>query len=252
MSVNKKYYYLKLKDSFFDSEEMKLLESQKNGIEYQNLYLKLCLLSVKSEGKLSFKDCIPYDIPMLSTVLRVNIDTVRVGLELFKKLELVEFMDSGLIYMTDIQALIGRSSTEAERIKKYRESLKNKKDEPLKIEVYKCTPEKEIEIDTETEIEIDTEIGKDEKPDKKEKFIPPTEAEVIKHCLSQNYNVDAYKFIKYYEESGWKKANGKPVKNWKQCCANWHTPTPEQKLKQQKRQADIDVDMKYPKESKYR
>ena len=33
MSVNKKYYYLKLKDSFFDSEEMKLLESQKNAIE---------------------------------------------------------------------------------------------------------------------------------------------------------------------------------------------------------------------------
>ena len=41
MSDNKKYYYMKLKDTFFDSEEMKLLESQKNGIVYQNFYMKI-------------------------------------------------------------------------------------------------------------------------------------------------------------------------------------------------------------------
>ena len=46
MSDNKKYYYLKLKDNYFDTEEMKILESQRNGVEYQNLYLKLCLLSL--------------------------------------------------------------------------------------------------------------------------------------------------------------------------------------------------------------
>ena len=84
------------------------------------------------------------------------------------------------------------------------------------------------------------------------KFIPPTEEEVRKHCMSQNYNVDAYKFIKYYEEAGWKKANGKPVKNWKQCCVNWHTPTPEQKLEQQKRESNIDVNMRFSKTSRYR
>ena len=55
MSDNKKYYYLKLKEDFFDSEEMKVLESMKNGIEYQNVYLKMCLLSLKSDGALLFK-----------------------------------------------------------------------------------------------------------------------------------------------------------------------------------------------------
>ena len=39
MSDNKKYYYLKLKDNFFDSDEIKILEQMKNGYKYSN---KLC------------------------------------------------------------------------------------------------------------------------------------------------------------------------------------------------------------------
>ena len=58
MAENKKYYYLKLKDTFFDSEEMKILESMDNGILYQNLYLKICLISLKSNGALLFKDMV--------------------------------------------------------------------------------------------------------------------------------------------------------------------------------------------------
>lgn len=127
MSDNKKYYYLKLKDSFFDSEEMKILESQKNGTQYQNLYLKLCLLSLKSEGKLMFKDCLPYDLNMISTVLRVDIDTVKTGCELFQKLGLIDIMDSGLIFMSDIQSLIGAGSSEGDRKKLYREKIKELK-----------------------------------------------------------------------------------------------------------------------------
>ena len=127
MSDNRKYYYLKVKDTFFDSEEMKILESQKNGIEYQNLYLKLCLLSVKNEGKLSFKDSIPYDSNMLSTILRVNIDTIKTGIELFSKLGIIEILDTGVIFITDIQYMIGQSSTEADRQRAYRKRIQDEK-----------------------------------------------------------------------------------------------------------------------------
>ncbi len=127
MSDNKKYYYLKMKENFFDTEEMKILESQKNGIEYQNLYLKCCLLSLKADGKLIFKDCLPYDVTMLSTVLRVNIDTVKTGIEIFQHMGLVEILDSGMIYMSDIQSLIGHSSTEAERKREYRDRIEDQK-----------------------------------------------------------------------------------------------------------------------------
>lgn len=152
MSDNKKYYYLKLKEDFFNSEEMMILESMKNGAEYQNVYLKLCLLSLKSDGALIFKNMIPYSVEMLSSVLRVNIDTVKTAIELFQKLGLISIADTETIYMTDIQTLVGQSSTEAERVKKYRQSLAQKKTEQIS-EPVKEEPVKEESTEQEVEPE---------------------------------------------------------------------------------------------------
>lgn len=153
MSDNKKYYYLKVKETFFDSEEMKVLESMPNGIAYQNFYLKICLLSLKSGGALLFKGAIPYDMTMLSTVLRMNIDTVKTGLEVLQKFQLVEILDNGTIYMSDLQALIGQSSTEGERVKAYRERIKGIEC-TKNVQTYENrTPELDIDID----IELDKE-----------------------------------------------------------------------------------------------
>lgn len=154
MSDAKKYYYLKVKDTFFDTEEMKILESQKNGIEYQNLYLKMCLLSLKAGGKLVFKDSIPYDCQMLSTVLRVNIDTVKTGIELFEKLKLVKITETESIFMSDIQTLIGSSSSEGDRVKQYRARIKKEnKCSTKSVRTYaNRTPEIELKIEKELDI----------------------------------------------------------------------------------------------------
>ena len=45
MADNKKYYYLKLKENFFDSDSMVLLESMQDGILYSNI-LKHCFHAV--------------------------------------------------------------------------------------------------------------------------------------------------------------------------------------------------------------
>ena len=123
MAENKKYYYLKLKDTFFDSEEMKILESMDNGILYQNLYLKICLISLKSNGALLFKDMIPYNLDMIATITRINKDIVKTGLTVFKELGLITIADNETIYMSDIQTLIGKSSTESDRVSKYKKKL---------------------------------------------------------------------------------------------------------------------------------
>ena len=41
MSDNKKYYYLKLKESHFDSDQMVVLESMPDGDKYSNIWLNL-------------------------------------------------------------------------------------------------------------------------------------------------------------------------------------------------------------------
>ena len=44
-------YYLKLKEGFFESEEIKILESMKDGHIYSNILLKLYLKSLRNEGR---------------------------------------------------------------------------------------------------------------------------------------------------------------------------------------------------------
>ena len=50
MSDNRKYYYLKLKESYFDDDAIVLLESMQDGMLYSNILLKLYLKSLKNGG----------------------------------------------------------------------------------------------------------------------------------------------------------------------------------------------------------
>ena len=60
MSDNRKYYYLKLKENYFDEDAIVLLESMQDGILYSNILLKLYLKSLKNGGKLQLDENIPY------------------------------------------------------------------------------------------------------------------------------------------------------------------------------------------------
>lgn len=167
MADNKKYYYLKLKENFFDSEEMILLETQPNGYLYSNILLKLYLRSLKNEGKLMFKDRIPYNMQMLSKVVGHNIDVVEKAMFLFKELGLVEVLDNGAIYMMDIQNFIGKSSNEADRIRNYRNRINQDKkvietkDSTNVVQMYnKSTPEIELEIELEIEKDNNSVVDK--------------------------------------------------------------------------------------------
>ena len=48
MAENRRFYYLKLKENFYNSETMVVLESMPDGLLYSNLLLKMYLMSLKS------------------------------------------------------------------------------------------------------------------------------------------------------------------------------------------------------------
>jgi len=156
---NKKYYYMRLKENFFDSDEMIILENMDNGdgIIYSNILLKLYLRSLKYEGRLMFNERIPFNPQMLSTIVRHPVGVVEKALRAFVDLGLVEVMDNGAIYMLDIQNFIGKTSTEADRIKAYRFKINKEKglvskDTSKLVQMYdKTTPEIEIEIERDRE-----------------------------------------------------------------------------------------------------
>lgn len=123
MADNNKYYYLKLKEGFFDSEDMKLLQSMKDGYMYSDILLKLYLQSLRQGGRLMYRNIIPYTSDMIATVTHHQVGTVEKAMKIFEQMGLIEILDNGAIYMLDIQNFIGQSSSEADRKRSYRNRI---------------------------------------------------------------------------------------------------------------------------------
>ena len=153
---------MRLKENFFDTNEMKVLESMQDGYKYSNILLKLYLMSLQSDGKLMLNERIPYNSKMIATITRHSVGDVEKALRLFKDLGLIEVLDSGAIYMLDIQKYIGKSSTEADRQREYQRKISYSK-EICKESNKKSTPEIEIELEKDIEIDIDTDTKKKNK-----------------------------------------------------------------------------------------
>ena len=157
MSDNRKYYYLKLKENYFDDDSIVLLESMQDGVLYSNILLKLYLKSLKHGGRLQLDEDIPYTAQMIATITRQQIGTVERALQIFLKLGLVEVLESSTFYMSNIELLIGQSSTEAERKRAAR--LQNKALSAPRTNGGHLSDIRppEIEIELEKEIEIEKE-----------------------------------------------------------------------------------------------
>ncbi|TXI92481.1 MAG: hypothetical protein E6Q33_06525 [Neisseriales bacterium] len=122
---NKRFYWLKLKDNFFEREEIQLIESLPNGKEYVLILLKFMMRAINSEGRLVVKDVIPYNPQMLATVTHSNVDTVRSAIDIFIKFGLMSTLDDGILYMNEVQALLGSETEFAAKKREYRQNLKN-------------------------------------------------------------------------------------------------------------------------------
>ena len=168
---NKRYYWLKLQDNFFEKEEIKIIENMPNGKDYIIFYMKLLLKSVSTEGKLIFRDIIPYTPEMLASITNTNADTVRVAIDIFSKLGLMEIWDDGTLFMVETQNMIGSETRWAKKKRLQREKQKElplKKDN-VQVEgdnvqvkgdnVPSLSPNCPTDIDT--EIDIDIELDKD-------------------------------------------------------------------------------------------
>lgn len=227
MSDNKKYYYLRLKDNFFDSDELKILESMKDGYLYSNILLKLYLRSLKNDGKLVVNDRIPYNAEMLASVTGHQVGTIKQALSMFKELGLIEILENGAIYMLDIQNFIGKGSTEADRQRLYdrrisdeRKQKKLTQSRNLKEILEKSTPEIEIELEKEIKIEKEIDSSAKSTTTKRKRFEKPTLSEIKQYCIERNNNVNAEQFYDYYESNGWKVGKNS-MKDWKAAVRTW-------------------------------
>ena len=72
----------------------------------------------------------------------------------------------------------------------------------------------------EKDISNKLDISKKKKETVAKKFIKPTVDEVRQYCLEANINIDANRFIDFYESKGWRVGSA-AMKDWKAALRNW-------------------------------
>lgn len=161
--TSKKYYWLKLKEDFFEDDTINWIEDQEGGEKYSLFYLKLCLKSLKTNGILIRnvgEMLIPYDVKKLSEITRTDIDTVRVAMELFKNIGLIQILENGEIYLAQLKSMVGSETSKAQlmrnkraRDKQLLEAVTNKDGNNVTPALPNCYTEIEKEKEIEKEIE---------------------------------------------------------------------------------------------------
>jgi len=162
----RKFYWLQLKEDFFDEDAIIWLEEQPNGKEYCLFYLKLCLKSLKTNGLL-IRDIgngvlVPYDAEYMSKLTKTDVDTVVVAVELLKQIGRVKILENGEIYLPDVENMIGQKSIGAFvreqqlRLQKQKQNQLGVKDGRKKGENLRPDIDIELDIDKDIDIELDT------------------------------------------------------------------------------------------------
>ena len=162
----KRFYWIKLKENFFDLETIDWLISQKNGCEYIVLYQKLCLLTANKGGNLQIQVgemLIPYDINKIARDTKFDIDTVIVAMELFKKIGLIYEQENGVLHIPYVNELVGSETPAAIKKRKQREKRKqlqgdNVGDNVLQEIEYREKSKEYRDLDTDAE-EVNPEDG---------------------------------------------------------------------------------------------
>lgn len=123
MAVNKRYYWLKLKKSFWDEPSVLFLRNLPSGDTLVIIYLKLLCMSAEYDGFLYFEGAYGSVEDEIALSLREDKMMVQMALSAMKKVNLVVMgMDDLEMQFTKIGEMVGidSESASAKRVREYR------------------------------------------------------------------------------------------------------------------------------------
>lgn len=122
--MEKRYFWIKLKEDFFDSEQMDFIHDMPNGAEYIYIYLRLCLRFANNDGiverRIGPDVRLSYDMQKLAEIVHSTTDSVVVALQVFKQIGLVEEIHNGAFIIPGVRDMVGSESPSAQRMRKLR------------------------------------------------------------------------------------------------------------------------------------
>ena len=253
MATGKHYYWIKLRESFMNSEIMDFLMSQKNGADYVILYQMLCLKTVNTGGRLAItvgEYLVPYDVEKIQRDCKwFPAGIIRAALDLYKGLGLIYEDTDGILVISELENMVGSETDWSEKKRKQRSERAVSGDNvptPVPSGIPNSTSaitqqfedasgdksgdivpienksNRDIEIrDIETrDIETrDTGMCAD-KPHTRAHFRPPALEEVASYCQERNNGINVQKWYDHYTANGWMVGRSK-MKDWKAAVRTW-------------------------------
>lgn len=124
MATGKRYYWLKLRESFMASDTVDFLMSRKDGANYVVLYLMLCMKTINTGGRLSRtvgEVVIPFDVDKLRRDCKwFTPDTIRAGLDLYRRFGLIREDADGTLALAEYDSMVGSETDWAEKNRRMR------------------------------------------------------------------------------------------------------------------------------------
>lgn len=121
MSNPKKYYWLKLKEDFFEETYMKALRRLPEGDKLVIIYLKLQLKNLRNEGILKYKHIMPNHLEEIALDLDEDKNIVSLAINALINLKAIELWNNDTLYLSALQSNIGKECDSAERVRRHRE-----------------------------------------------------------------------------------------------------------------------------------
>lgn len=167
--MGKRYYWLKLKDDFFNDKRIKKLRKVAGGDTYTIIYLKLMLATLDSDGIYEYEGIEEYLADEIALTLDEDADNVQITLNYLMQSGLMVELDENNYELPMVKESIGAETSSAKRVRAFRERQKALQcNTDVTEEKHIGNVEKEIEKDKEKR--EDKEIEKKKKKDSKESY----------------------------------------------------------------------------------
>lgn len=165
--ADKRYYWFKMEQSFFEQKEIKYLRRLPGGDTYTIIYLKLILKSLENDGKIYYENI--GDDYSQEWALEIEEDEKAVSFLVAFLINKGLMIDCGFdeFEITKTKSLVGSETASAERKRRQRErerellQFKDVTDSQKSVTLSQVGHiESESEIESEIEIESDDDVGK--------------------------------------------------------------------------------------------
>lgn len=120
----KRYFWLKLKEDWFSGTTEKYLKSLPAGDSLLITYLKIQLMSLKTEGFLKYERLLPSAEEEIAMLIDEPVNNVRLLINVLLKTGAIERLDDNSLYLLSLQNLIGSEGSSTDRVRRFRERQK--------------------------------------------------------------------------------------------------------------------------------